>query len=289
MLDFARLRSFVAVARHESVSRAARELHISQSPLSRQIASLEASLGLALFNRRRKRLHLTDAGRAFLADAEALLDAAAAVERRAQALASGVAGHLTIGYVPAAVHSGVLPRELARLRRRAPSARLELRALRSSEQLAALDSGAIDVGYAHSPAPAECAVESTLLVEEPFVLAVPRAARGRSPRRLLTEQPLVTVPESVSPRAFGELVGACVAIGARPSVRIEAADPAIVLALVGAGLGVAIVQRSLAVAAPRTVRFVRLPPRFPIRMAVYRLMRPTGGPLSDVLRGGRRG
>ena len=99
MINLQRLRYFVVVARHQHVGRAAQELHVSQSPLSRQVLALESELGLALFTRERKRLKLTAAGQIFLADAERLLESAAALERRAGALGAGAQGSLTIGYV----------------------------------------------------------------------------------------------------------------------------------------------------------------------------------------------
>src|SRR5262249_30033766 len=60
------LRSFEAAARHESFTRAAEELHVTQSAVSQQVKALEAALGLRLFNRERQRLKLTPAGRDYL-------------------------------------------------------------------------------------------------------------------------------------------------------------------------------------------------------------------------------
>ncbi len=67
MLDIRQLHYFVVVAEEEHVGRAAERLHISQSPLSRQIAQLEDKLGLVLFERSQQRIRLTSDGRVFLA------------------------------------------------------------------------------------------------------------------------------------------------------------------------------------------------------------------------------
>ncbi len=61
------LKAFEAVARSENVTRAAEELHVTQGAVSQQVKALEAALGLKLFNRERRRLELTEAGRAYLA------------------------------------------------------------------------------------------------------------------------------------------------------------------------------------------------------------------------------
>ena len=259
MLDLDRVHAFTVVAKHENVSRAAEELHISQSPLSRQVLALEAELGAQLFTRTRKRLRLTAEGRAFLADAHRLLEHAASVEARRPT-------PLTVGYVPAAVHGGALPRDLERWRRKHPEQPIRLRAMRTSEQLDALASGAIDVAYVHASA---AGLESTLVVQERFVLAAPR--RGK-PAALLSELPLIWT--SGSAHALGELRDACASLGATPDLGIEAHDPFVVLELVAAGLGVSLVQASLRRRAPDGVRFVALPETFPLDVRVYRAVAP---------------
>ena len=66
------LEYFVAVAELEHMGRAAQRLHVSQSPLSRQIRRLEKELGLQLFVRRRQRIYLTESGHWLLQKAQSL-------------------------------------------------------------------------------------------------------------------------------------------------------------------------------------------------------------------------
>jgi len=68
------LRSFEAAARYESFTRAANELHVTQSAVSQQVKALEAQLGLKLFNRERQRLKITPAGRDYLVEIREALD-----------------------------------------------------------------------------------------------------------------------------------------------------------------------------------------------------------------------
>lgn len=72
-MEFHQLRYFVAAAEELSITRAAKRLHVSQPALSRQISILEDEIGILLFDRIRKRIHLTDAGRFFLPRARQIL------------------------------------------------------------------------------------------------------------------------------------------------------------------------------------------------------------------------
>ena len=72
-MEFHQLRYFTAAAEDMSISRAAEKLHVTQPALSRQIAALEAELGIPLFDRVKKRIVLTDAGRFFLPKARQII------------------------------------------------------------------------------------------------------------------------------------------------------------------------------------------------------------------------
>lgn len=279
MLDLQQLRYFVTVAETGNVGRAAGLLHISQSPLSRQLQQLEARLGLQLFARENKRLRLTPQGSAFLAEARALLAHAARVQQHAADAAQGQAGTLVLGYVAGAVHAGVLGAALRRFQRALPQARLQLRSLRSAEQFEALRRGEIDVGYTHAPAPADGALVSTHLLDEPFVLALPEghALAGASTLEL-NGVPLVA-PLSLLARE--ELRAACAGCGWAPDIRFEAADPAAALGLVEAGAGLAFVQASLARRALPGLVFRALPAGFALRMALHRVHAAAPSPLAQ--------
>ena len=264
MLDLRQIRYFVAVAEAGNVGRAAEQLHISQSPLSRQIMQLEEQLGVALFERARQRVHLNAEGRAFLAEARALLANAKRLEELGRNLASGAKGSLAIGYVEGAVHAGLVAAMLREFRRERPDFHLQLRSLRSATQFEELRSRELDLGFVYSPAPdGDPDIDSMLVRREPLVLA------------MLQSDPLADITEILPGHLDGRVwiivvrqpddtnrahfLAACVRAGFLPDIAYETADPLTSLGLVSAGLGLATVQQSLRDAAPPGIVFRDLP------------------------------
>lgn len=145
MLDLRQLRYFVAVAEEEHVGRAADRLHISQSPLSRQIAQLEKNLGLTLFERSQQRLRLTSDGRVFLTEATALLRHADRLENLGRRLGRGEEGGLCVGYVGDAMHTGILPQALRALHDERPGIHVALYDLTAAQQFEGLRQRSLDI------------------------------------------------------------------------------------------------------------------------------------------------
>ena len=101
-MELRHLRYFVAVAREGHITRAARKLNIAQPPLSQQIKQLEAELKAPLFVRQPRGVALTDAGRSFLADAEAILADVERARSKAQRTARGEVGRIAVGFTTSA-------------------------------------------------------------------------------------------------------------------------------------------------------------------------------------------
>jgi DNA-binding transcriptional LysR family regulator len=145
-LDLRRLRSFVAVAKHLNFTRAAEELHLAQPALSRQVRALERELGVVLFERDRRSVALTAAGRQLLEDAVPLLAGADAARRRVQRAARGTR-RLVVGF-----RAGVMVTDAVRAFAEArPDVAVDVLRLEWDEQEEALRDGRVDVAFVRRP------------------------------------------------------------------------------------------------------------------------------------------
>src|SRR3954471_100233 len=97
-MELRHLRYFVAVAREGHITRAAERLQMQQPPLSQQIKALEQEIDAPLFVRHPRGVSLTDAGRSFLTDAEAVLAQVAQAVARARRTARGETGRIAVGF-----------------------------------------------------------------------------------------------------------------------------------------------------------------------------------------------
>src|SRR5260221_5737199 len=103
------LEYFVAAAEELNFTHAAGRLHVSQPPFSKQIQDLEGELGVNLFQRERKGVALTAAGKAFLIDARGILEACDQAMKKAQRISRGELGELTVGHMAALTHEFLGP------------------------------------------------------------------------------------------------------------------------------------------------------------------------------------
>ena len=149
-LPLTALRSFEAAARHESFTRAAEELNLTQGAISHQIKGLEDQAGVELFVRRSKPLKLSAAGHRMLRLAERILPQIDALEAEFEALEEGSAGRLHIALECHACYDWLFP-VLEQFRRAWPDVDIDIRAGRAFDALAALRREEVDVVISSDP------------------------------------------------------------------------------------------------------------------------------------------
>ncbi|MDX0712887.1 LysR family transcriptional regulator [Sinorhizobium medicae] len=241
------LQSYVAVAEELHFGRAAKRLNISQPPLTKQIQQLERELGVALFERTKRKVELTAAGSVLLEEARRLLrqtENAAELVRKTE---RGETGHLAVGFIDAAIYS-LVPNVVERFTRSYPHVTVELADLRIPDQVRGVSEGRLDVGFIHPPICGEQLAIETVLVE-PLVVAVPQrhrlASRAEIPLAELANEALIQFPRSINPTLYDEIIGLCQSSGFNPKIVREATPKQTIIGLVSVGLGVSLLPRCL--------------------------------------------
>ncbi|GAA2687885.1 hydrogen peroxide-inducible genes activator OxyR [Actinosynnema pretiosum subsp. pretiosum] len=259
-VELRHLRYFVTIAEEQNFRRAAERLHVSQSPLSRQMKDLQEELGVALFEQAGRGIRLTAAGKAFADRARGVLtDVDAAVEE-ARDVAQGRRGTVTIGFEQGATFTGALASLMAAFRRRAPRVALQLVPMGSTEQWTALRDGTIAFACGSHP-PTDPDLSSLELTSDHLGLLValdhPLASRAEVHLHDLTGERIVLGPREVNPRLHAQLAAATrtVPLGAIT----EVADLEVLLALVAIGDGVTFLARRTAALVTPVTSLVWLP------------------------------
>jgi len=169
------LRYAVAVADHRHFGRAARECSVTQPTLSAQVAKLERTLGVTLFERSPKAVHPTPLGEEVVAQARLVLDASAKIVELVESRQEPLSGPLRLGVIPT-LSPYLLPWLVPHLRAAYPRLELVFRELKTADVVDELVHHRLDCGVLALPVEAH-GIVATELFEEPFVLLVPEGHR----------------------------------------------------------------------------------------------------------------
>ena len=249
-MELRHLRYFATVAEEGHITRAAERLGIQQPPLSKQIRLLEDEIGARLFRRTPRGVDLTDVGAVFFEDVQKVLSDTDRAVARARRTARGEAGRIIVGMTSSATFYPLIQRIIRDYREAAPGVSLELREKASVEQVEALISEDLDVGFVRTAVPKETGISVYPLIEEPMLAAFPEGHRlGRTDDRplaleALAAEPFVLYRRSTGAGLYDSIIAACNAAGFVPKTEQEAPWVGATLNLVAAGLGVTIVPES---------------------------------------------
>jgi DNA-binding transcriptional LysR family regulator len=255
---------FATVAEQKSFTRAAEKLNIAQPAISQQIRTLEEELGVKLLIRTKRSVRLTAAGQAFLCEAKDILNRVEESRARARRAAEGATGRLSIGCVGWTA-SLFLPELIYTYRTRYPAVCIQLHEQLPGEQLDALESGQIDMGFTR---PLPKAKASRFVQERVYrdrvvaVLPQRHALAGSQKVSLeeLADEDWVLLNRSTSPEMVDGLTLLCASAGFAPRVINEAARIQTVFAMVAAGMGVSLTPNYIRRFHPPGVTFIPLHP-----------------------------
>ncbi|CKH38999.1 LysR family transcriptional regulator [Mycolicibacterium smegmatis] len=246
-MELRHLRYFAAVADTCHFGQAAEQLHVAQPALSYAIRQLETELDVTLFYRTTRQVSLTPAGEFLRAEAARILAGVDDAERGVRRIARGRGGLLRLGLTGTAAFSH-LPRIARIVKRELPDVALEIHAdMLTPVQCDSLRSGALDLGVLRPPAVGD-GVELTVIDAESLVLAVSADHR-------LAAEPVVSMADLRAEPFVGyasrdsavndAVLRSCRSAGFVPDRAHTAPGTAVLLALVAADLGVAVVPESV--------------------------------------------
>lgn len=242
-LDLTYVRYFVALAEHLNFTRAAEHIGIAQPALSQQIHKLEATLQVKLFHRTKRRVELTDAGKAFLPHAVALLQQSRRAQQELLEITGLKRGSFHVG-ASGTIAAFLLPDLLASFRRHYPGIAFEITQQRSETILDLVETGKLDLGLVRLPF-REAKLEVAMLKTEALYAALPSV-------HSLAQAPCVTIDQlkddpfimcvSETEPFYDVILDLCRSANFQPNIISVGAEYPTVFRLVGMNMGVSIVS-----------------------------------------------
>ena len=246
-MELRHLLYFKTVAEQLHFRNAALKLFISQPPLSRQIKELEEELGVKLFTRSNKRVTLTDAGKYFKEEVEAIFARLEESKSIVKQIHLSESGELKIGYI-SSVYQSYLAEVLKSMRNVFPYIKTSLYEVPTRTQVKALEQGTLDVGILRTPVHSQELKVQTLFFD-PFVVVIPAAdmqfATQDELAIYLKSNPFIFFNKEFAPNYNDKLLEICERMGFKPNITHEANNIHSILQLIEAGLGVSILPLSL--------------------------------------------
>jgi DNA-binding transcriptional LysR family regulator len=265
-IELTQLRSFYAIARDRSVTRAATRLGLTQPALSLQIKALEAELGEVLFTRQRKQMQLTQAGEILYQHVQTVLAKIEEAKTEVAALQHLLRGHLAIATSDTNC-AYILPPVLRQFRAHYPQVRIDIRSRMSSQVLQLVIEHEVDFGIATLPMAHRQVTTETLFHREDVVICPGdhplRKAKSVSLAQV-SPYPLLALSPGSSSRQFLDM--AFQRAGVPMQVAMNLGSIEVIKRFVESGLGIAIVPRIAVAAEVQQGRLVAITsPDFPPR------------------------
>ncbi|WP_027409685.1 LysR family transcriptional regulator [Anoxybacteroides tepidamans] len=259
-MELRQLKYFVEVAKREHVSEAAEVLHVAQSALSRQIANLEAELGVQLFEREGRNVKLTPIGRHFLPHAETVLKTVDYAKQQIEEYLDPERGTIKIGF-PTSLASHTLPTVVSAFKEQHPNVSFHLRQGSYKYLIEAVKRREIDLAFLGPVPTNEKGIKGDILFTESFAALLP-SNHALAQRETLLLNDLRNESFVMFPDGFilHKIVrDACHQAGFSPIISSEGEDLDAIKGLVAAGIGVTLLPEST---------FYDTMPRFTVKIPI---------------------
>jgi DNA-binding transcriptional LysR family regulator len=261
-MELRHLRYFMAVAEELNFTRAARKVGIGQPPLSNQIRDLENEIGAALFRRLSNGAELTEAGKAFLPEAHAILLQAEQAKQSAIRAARGQSGRMRVGYTSSAVFNPVVPAIVNAFREKYAAVEFSLEEAPTAQLLERLERDELDAVFIRPGSGDGLQVRCRLLAEDPMIIALPERHPLSKAQTLrldaLAGESFVLFPREAGAGFFDDIIAACRRAGFEPQLAQSAPQITSIASFVAVGLGVSIVPAEMAKINVPGVRYIAI-------------------------------
>ena len=247
-MELRHLRYFVAVAEELHFTRAAERLNMAQPPLSQQIRQLESELGVQLFQRTKRQVELTAAGKNFLKNVYKILIDLDKTCDSAQRAQKGEIGNIVVGFTGTATYD-ILPKLLQPYRSEFPFVDISVLQLSTTDQIQSLLNGEINIGILCAPIK-NSQLNFEVIHQEPFIIAMPRnhplaSKSGPIEVQEFSKELFIMIPRNSGQIYYDTIINICHNAGFSPNITQEVHELHTSISLVAAGMGVALVPDSI--------------------------------------------
>lgn len=149
-MDLRVMKNFLKIAETENITQASRELNVAQPHLTRQVKALEEELGVLLFQRDKKRLHITEEGRFLKQQAEQILKLVDKTERQVKEMQSEISGTLFLGSIET-IGQSILPDWISEFKEKFPEIKYNIWSANSKDVAERLSKGLLDMAIVREP------------------------------------------------------------------------------------------------------------------------------------------
>lgn len=259
-MELRHLRYFRALAKELHFAKASEKLFISQPALTKQIQQLEEELTVKLFERDKRNVTLTEAGKYFLGEVEFVLNHMQQTIERTQRKAAGEEGEVRIGFVGSAMQN-VIPALLEDLNQQFPSIHTALEELNNKDQLDALVQDKIDIGFVRLETRPK-ALKDLVVYEDSFSLIVPKdhtvIQSGMRSLADLKHESFILFSNDYSQEYYDNIMSIFTDHGFEPKVTHRSVQANSIFRLVEKKLGVAIVPSAMEHGVDLKIEFISL-------------------------------